>query len=197
MLILFHWWSVTLILEKPQKLILSWCSFFVPPVYLQGAGITSPTCFLSKHSKCLAAVFNKTLGSSFTFSSWAPEIVNIVSGWTCVRRVHSYSQAHRKKLNKLQELWAASVYSTNKMRLEWNKKFSFYTCSVWHCRRAVIGSSLLMRECDRNVLEQENESSNRLRGETVTLITEDSREEGRVRKIEIQGNNVSWGLSAV
>lgn len=71
-----------------------------------------------------AAVFNKTLGSRFTFSSRAPEMVNIVSGWTCVRRVHSYSQANGKKLNKLQlergnyELHQSTPNGANEMRLE-------------------------------------------------------------------------------
>lgn len=59
------------------------------------------------------------------------------------------------------------------------------------CRQVIIGCTLFIRKCDRNVLWQEDESSNRLREETLTLITEDSGEEGRVRKREIQGNKVN------
>lgn len=50
------------------------------------------------------------------------------------------------------------------------------------CRCALIGSSVSIRKCDRNVLWQEDESGNRLRGETLTLITKGSREEGRLRE---------------
>lgn len=39
-------------------------------------------------------------------------------------------------------------------------------------------------------LEQEDQSSNRLRGGTLTLITADSREEGRVRRGEVRRNKV-------
>ena len=55
------------------------------------------------------------------------------------------------------------------------------------CRHAIIAR----RKCEENVVWQEDESANRLRGETVTLITEDSREEGRVRNRQIQGNKVN------
>lgn len=61
-------------------------------------------------------------------------------------------------------------------------------------RHAIIGGALFARKCDRNVLWQEDECSNRLREETLTLITEDSREERRVRsdrEREIQGNKVN------
>lgn len=56
------------------------------------------------------------------------------------------------------------------------------------CRRKIIAR----RKCEENVVWQEDESGNRLRGEALTLIAEDSGEEGRVRNRQIQGNKVNW-----
>lgn len=93
--------DVDLILE--WLLILSYCilAVFVSTVYLQGTGMMSTTCLYSEHTlsflllhdfwnvydgEALAAISNIALGSSCIFSSWAPEMVNGVSGWTWARR---------------------------------------------------------------------------------------------------------------
>lgn len=54
-----------------------------------------------------------------------------------------------------------------------------------------------MRSWGATVLQREENSSNRLRGETLTLIAADSWEEGRVREREEHGNKVNRGWKRI
>lgn len=136
----------------------------------------------SEHWFTFAAFWGFHVHAELLLHPWAAETLHREVGWTGWVASLSTNRNISKRILK---------YSKHFFLFQMTKIISHNTlfalmCVTWYSFPPLVVSLCLRGNGRENVLWQEDESSNRLRAENLTLITEDSSEERRVRGRETQ-----------